>query len=223
MTLKFNSAWLFMPGGITIRFMKWQDFYLFLFTSSLSVSIGGQCRYRVAALFQLPSDAKFVWADSDVTGGWMPKCREFLFLYRCCRCRVVALSKKPWTLRLSGQIVVSLVNGRPSAENFSNADALQEWTKATDVQLRMIRTKTLLGHLMAVARRDPTVTRRVSLGGWGWGGGCKGLWRKEKDVCQESGLPSWVGEEVKWLGVLYAQSTSTVISGQSWGRRASVL
>ena len=60
-----------------------------------------------------------------------------------------------------GQIVVSLVNGRPSAENFSNADSLQEWTKATDVQLRMIRTKTLLGHLMAVARRDPTVTRRV--------------------------------------------------------------
>nr|KAG5701572.1 hypothetical protein BaRGS_024822 [Batillaria attramentaria] len=61
-----------------------------------------------------------------------------------------------------GEIVVSLVNGRPSAEDFSNNDALQEWTKATDVQLRMIRTKTLLGHLMAVARQDPTVTRRCS-------------------------------------------------------------
>ncbi|XP_076440495.1 laminin subunit alpha-like [Babylonia areolata] len=71
-----------------------------------------------------------------------------------------------------GEIVVSLVNGRPSAENFSNADVLQEWTKATDVQLRMLRTKTLLGHLMAVARQDPTVTRRyyysikdISIGG----------------------------------------------------------
>ena len=59
--------------------------------------------------------------------------------------------------------MVSLVNGRPSANNFSNADVLQEWTKATDVRLRLIRTKTLLGHLMAVARQDPTVTRRVSI------------------------------------------------------------
>ncbi|KAK7100839.1 laminin subunit alpha-like isoform X2 [Littorina saxatilis] len=71
-----------------------------------------------------------------------------------------------------GEIVVSLVNGRPSAENFSNTDILQEWTKATDIQLRFIRTKTLLGHLMAVARQDPTVTRRyyysikdISIGG----------------------------------------------------------
>ncbi|PVD23436.1 hypothetical protein C0Q70_16705 [Pomacea canaliculata] len=71
-----------------------------------------------------------------------------------------------------GEIVVSLVNGRPSAQNFSNVDALQQWTKATDVQLRMLRTKTLLGHLMAVERQDPTVTRRyyysikdISIGG----------------------------------------------------------
>ena len=151
-----------MPGGI--RFMKWQIFYLH------QVFLYRQCRYRVVALFQMPCGAKFIWADSYVTGDWMPKRKEFLFLYRRCRCRVVALFQKPWTLRLSGQIVVSLVNGRPSAENFSNADALQEWTKATDVQLRMIRTKTLLGHLMAVARRDPTVTRRVRWGGGGGGG-----------------------------------------------------
>jgi hypothetical protein len=56
---------------------------------------------------------------------------------------------------------VSLLNGRPSANNFSNADILQQWTKATDIRLRLIRTKTLLGHLMAVERQDPTVTRRV--------------------------------------------------------------
>ncbi|XP_071119471.1 laminin subunit alpha-like [Haliotis cracherodii] len=72
----------------------------------------------------------------------------------------------------NGEIVVSLVNGRPNAQNFSYAYDLQEWTKATNIRMRLIRTKTLLGHLMAVARRDPTVTRRyyysikdISIGG----------------------------------------------------------
>jgi len=61
------------------------------------------------------------------------------------------------------QIVISLVNNRPSANNFSYSDTLQQWTRATNVRLRLLRTKTLLGHLMAVARQDPTVTRRVCL------------------------------------------------------------
>jgi laminin alpha 3/5 len=39
---------------------------------------------------------------------------------------------------------------------------LQNWTRATNVRLRLLRTKSLLGHLMAVAKQDPTVTRRVS-------------------------------------------------------------
>ncbi|CAL1548003.1 unnamed protein product [Lymnaea stagnalis] len=72
----------------------------------------------------------------------------------------------------NGEIVVSLVNGRPNAHNFSYADELQEWTRATDIQLRLLRTKTLLGHLMAIARSDSTVTRRyyysikdISIGG----------------------------------------------------------
>ncbi|KAK3091660.1 hypothetical protein FSP39_021617 [Pinctada imbricata] len=72
----------------------------------------------------------------------------------------------------NGEIVVSLVNNRPNALNFSNADILHEWTKATNVRMRLLRTKTLLGHLMAVARQDPTVTRRyfysikdISIGG----------------------------------------------------------
>lgn len=60
------------------------------------------------------------------------------------------------------QIVVSLVNNRPSASNFSYSQTLQDWTKATSVRLRLLRTKTLLGHLMAIARADSTVTRRVS-------------------------------------------------------------
>ncbi|XP_022314761.2 laminin subunit alpha-like [Crassostrea virginica] len=72
----------------------------------------------------------------------------------------------------NGEIVVSLVNNRPSAQNFTYANTLQQWTKATNVRLKLLRTKTLLGHLMAVARQDPTVTRRyfysikdISIGG----------------------------------------------------------
>uniref|UniRef100_T1J097 Laminin subunit alpha n=1 Tax=Strigamia maritima TaxID=126957 RepID=T1J097_STRMM len=71
-----------------------------------------------------------------------------------------------------GEIVVSLLHGRPNAENFYNSTVLQDWTKATNIRLRFLRTKTLLGHLMSVARQDPTVTRRyyysvrdISIGG----------------------------------------------------------
>lgn len=60
------------------------------------------------------------------------------------------------------QIVVSLVNGRPGAMNFSYSPRLRDFTKATNVRLRFLRTNTLLGHLMGKALRDPTVTRRVS-------------------------------------------------------------
>lgn len=72
----------------------------------------------------------------------------------------------------NGEIIVSLVDDRPNALNFSNSQKLQDWTKATSVRLRMLQTKTLLGHLMAVRRQDPTVTRRyfysikdISIGG----------------------------------------------------------
>ena len=71
-----------------------------------------------------------------------------------------------YIIQFFSQIVVSLVNGRPNAMNFSNSPSLQEWTKATNVRLRLLRTKTLLGHLMAVANQDPTVTRRVSKNKW---------------------------------------------------------
>ncbi|XP_050725715.1 laminin subunit alpha-like isoform X5 [Eriocheir sinensis] len=71
-----------------------------------------------------------------------------------------------------GEIVVSLLNNRPSANSFFNSSVLQEFTRATNVRLRLLRTKTLLGHLMSVERRDPTVTRRyfysvkdISIGG----------------------------------------------------------
>lgn len=62
---------------------------------------------------------------------------------------------------LHPQIVVSLVNGRPGAMNFSYSPVLRDFTKATNIRLRFLRTNTLLGHLMGKALRDPTVTRRV--------------------------------------------------------------
>ncbi|KAK2517936.1 Lama3 [Columba guinea] len=60
----------------------------------------------------------------------------------------------------NGEIVVSLVNGRPGAKNFTYSPSLREFTKATNIRLHFLRTNTLLGHLISKAQRDPTVTRR---------------------------------------------------------------
>ncbi|XP_034559528.1 laminin subunit alpha-3-like [Notolabrus celidotus] len=72
----------------------------------------------------------------------------------------------------NGEIVVSLVNGRPGSKNFTYSPVLRDFTKATDIRLRFLRTTTLLGHLISKAQRDPTVTRRyyysikdISIGG----------------------------------------------------------
>ncbi|XP_061452960.1 laminin subunit alpha-3 isoform X2 [Rhineura floridana] len=72
----------------------------------------------------------------------------------------------------NGEIVISLVNGRPGANNFTHSLTLREFTKATNIRLRFLRTNTLLGHLISKAQRDPTVTRRyyysikdISVGG----------------------------------------------------------
>ncbi|XP_059102677.1 laminin subunit alpha-3-like [Peromyscus eremicus] len=72
----------------------------------------------------------------------------------------------------NGEVVVSLINGRPGAKNFAFSDTLREFTKATNIRLRFLRTNTLLGHLISKAERDPTVTRRyyysikdISIGG----------------------------------------------------------
>ncbi|KPM02403.1 paramyosin-like protein 1, partial [Sarcoptes scabiei] len=62
----------------------------------------------------------------------------------------------------NGEIAISLINGRPSADNFSMSTTLQEWTTATNIRLRFLRPKTTLGHFISVAREEPTVTRRVS-------------------------------------------------------------
>ncbi|XP_048364494.1 laminin subunit alpha-3 [Sphaerodactylus townsendi] len=72
----------------------------------------------------------------------------------------------------NGEIVISLVNGRPGANNFTHSTVLREFTKATNIRLHFLRTNTLLGHLISKAQRDPTVTRRyyysikdISIGG----------------------------------------------------------
>lgn len=72
----------------------------------------------------------------------------------------------------NGEIPIMLLNNRPSANNYFNSTVLQEWTRATNIRIRLIRTKNLLGHLMSVARQDPSVTRRyfysikdISIGG----------------------------------------------------------
>ncbi|CAL8279923.1 unnamed protein product [Lota lota] len=72
----------------------------------------------------------------------------------------------------NGEVVVSLVNGRPGAKNFTYSPVLRDFTKATHIRLRFLRTSTLLGHLISKAQRDPTVTRRyyysikdISVGG----------------------------------------------------------
>ncbi|XP_053393780.1 laminin subunit alpha-like isoform X2 [Mercenaria mercenaria] len=71
-----------------------------------------------------------------------------------------------------GEILVSLTNNRPNFHNFSHADDLQEFMRATNVRLRLIRTNTLKGQLMAKVNQDQTVTRRyfysikdISIGG----------------------------------------------------------
>ncbi|KAM9323132.1 laminin subunit alpha-3-like [Pholidichthys leucotaenia] len=72
----------------------------------------------------------------------------------------------------NGEVVVSLVNGRPGSKNFTYSPVLRDFTKATNIRLRFLRTNTLLGHLISKAERDPTVTRRyyysikdISIGG----------------------------------------------------------
>ena len=60
----------------------------------------------------------------------------------------------------NGEMYISLVNDRPSALQDQFSPALQEWMKATNVRLRLLRAKTLLGEYLPLAKGDPTVTRR---------------------------------------------------------------
>jgi len=52
---------------------------------------------------------------------------------------------------------------RPSQRDPLGSETLRRWILATNIRLRLISTKTMLGHLMSVAQGDKTVTRRVYL------------------------------------------------------------
>uniref|UniRef100_A0A0N5ARB5 Laminin subunit alpha n=1 Tax=Syphacia muris TaxID=451379 RepID=A0A0N5ARB5_9BILA len=61
----------------------------------------------------------------------------------------------------NGEMMIKLLEKRPGRGNFSHSEVLQEFAKATNIRLRLLRTKTLHGHLINVQKRkDPSVTRR---------------------------------------------------------------
>ena len=55
---------------------------------------------------------------------------------------------------------VPLTKGRPSEDNIQKSEKMMDWLEATNVRVRPMQTKTMLGHLMSVAQGDNTVTRR---------------------------------------------------------------
>ncbi|XGW07796.1 hypothetical protein V3C99_010722 [Haemonchus contortus] len=61
----------------------------------------------------------------------------------------------------NAEMVIKILEHRPSRFKFSSSEALQNFTRATNVRLRLLGTRTLQGHLMDLNdRSDPTVTRR---------------------------------------------------------------
>ncbi|KAM6148377.1 laminin subunit alpha-3 [Erethizon dorsatum] len=66
----------------------------------------------------------------------------------------------------NGEILVSLVNNRPGAQNLPGADTsalsdtLRDFIQATNIRLRFLQTNTLQGYLFSDTEKDPTVTRR---------------------------------------------------------------
>ncbi|CAF0941718.1 unnamed protein product [Rotaria sordida] len=74
-----------------------------------------------------------------------------------------------------GEMVVSLINDRPNIKNFSYSDTLQQWTRATNVRIRLLRPTTLHSHSIIHDSHDKTVTRRYfhSIRDIGIGGHCQ--------------------------------------------------
>ncbi|OAF70039.1 Jagged and Delta protein [Intoshia linei] len=71
-----------------------------------------------------------------------------------------------------GEIVISMINQRPSAKKKKFSRELKDWTRCTGIRFRLLQTRTLHSHLISVQRKDPTVTRRyfysikdISIGG----------------------------------------------------------
>ncbi|CAF1272511.1 unnamed protein product [Adineta steineri] len=74
-----------------------------------------------------------------------------------------------------GEMVISLINDRPNSKNFSYSDTLQQWTRATNVRLRLLRPTTLHSHSIIHDSHDKSVTRRYfySIRDIGIGGHCQ--------------------------------------------------
>uniref|UniRef100_A0A8R1I6V3 Laminin-like protein epi-1 n=2 Tax=Caenorhabditis japonica TaxID=281687 RepID=A0A8R1I6V3_CAEJA len=61
----------------------------------------------------------------------------------------------------NAEMVIRILENRPSSKQFATSEALQNFTRATNVRLRLLGTRTLQGHLMDMNEwRDATVTRR---------------------------------------------------------------
>ncbi|CAD6197231.1 unnamed protein product [Caenorhabditis auriculariae] len=73
-------------------------------------------------------------------------------------CRTDMASLQPLE---NAEMVIRILEHRPSSLQFATSEALQNFTRATNVRLRLLGTRTLQGHLMDMNEwRDPTVTRR---------------------------------------------------------------
>ncbi|CBY32737.1 unnamed protein product [Oikopleura dioica] len=59
-----------------------------------------------------------------------------------------------------GEVIVSLVNGRPSQDSFSTSNELQEFTRATKIRIRLLEVNTHYGHFMSAGDNDPKVFQR---------------------------------------------------------------
>jgi hypothetical protein len=79
----------------------------------------------------------------------------------------------------------------------------KEWMKATNVRLRLLRAKTLLGEYLPLAKGDPTVTRRVSIASHlQFSRGSRGV--------SENGISPFLREDLNFYRILKMYSKHTI-------------
>lgn len=146
-------------------------------TLSIDLQQTFQVAYVVVTMANSPRPG--VWALERSTDGgvnWQPwqyfagndfECQKYFGLHANEKIvrddQVVCVTDFSTVLPIEdGEVYVSLTKGRPSATDLWSSPTLLDWLLATNIRLRLIQTKTMLGHLMSVAQGDRTVTRRVS-------------------------------------------------------------
>ncbi|CAI5448656.1 unnamed protein product [Caenorhabditis angaria] len=73
-------------------------------------------------------------------------------------CRTDMASLQPLE---NAEMVIRILEHRPGSLKFATSEGLQNFTRATNVRIRLLGTRTLQGHHMETAQlKDPTVTRR---------------------------------------------------------------